>query len=318
MKKVPLLYSIILFALFSLLVAGCLMPASVYIEPKLTRESYQSEATGKERDYFVYYPANYSERENWPVILFLHGNGERGDGKGELDYVLKHGPLFEAWIQHRDLPFVIIAPQLPMFDQGHITYIADRKIEDIPLREKGPYSYPPNYAGDQPIEPRPSKPSPWPVEGLPQGWPLIENEVLQILETVLKNTNTDPTRVYLTGISYGGFGTWHLASNHPEKFAAIAPVVGYGHTALAASIAEAKLPVWMFSANRDEAVPLNYFYPIANKLERLGHPEVRFTIHADMDHQAWTRVYAGEDLYSWFLEHSLVFREKQMNSEVLE
>ena len=53
-------------------------------------------------------------------MLFLHGDGERGDGKGELDYVLVHGPLFEAWCQRRDLPFIIISPQLPMFGQGEV------------------------------------------------------------------------------------------------------------------------------------------------------------------------------------------------------
>src|SRR4029079_18163320 len=66
--------------------------------------------------------------------LFLHGNGERGDGKQELDYVLGHGPLYEAWCLKRDLPFVIISPQLPMFGMGEVDYIKNRTRAQIPQR----------------------------------------------------------------------------------------------------------------------------------------------------------------------------------------
>ncbi len=65
-------------------------------------------------------------------MLFLHGNGERGDGKGDLDYVLTHGPLFEAWCQKRDLPFVIISPQLPMFGQAR--FHTSSPANQIPFR----------------------------------------------------------------------------------------------------------------------------------------------------------------------------------------
>ena len=84
--------------------------------PQLVRKPYTSTATGRQRKYFLYLPRGYAaETEKlWPVILFLHGGGERGDGLADLDYVLVHGPLMEAWIQRRDLPFIMIAPQLPV------------------------------------------------------------------------------------------------------------------------------------------------------------------------------------------------------------
>lgn len=103
-------------------------------EPQLLRESYFSDVTGKERDYFVYLPSAFSTRDEWPVPLFLHGNGERGDVRGELDFVLVHGPLYETWIQKRHLPLVAIGPQLPMYDMGDVSYITSRKVEDIPKR----------------------------------------------------------------------------------------------------------------------------------------------------------------------------------------
>ena len=82
-------------------------------EPRLLRQSYDSPSEGA-REYFVYLPRGYdsqSERD-WPMMLFLHGDGERGNGRDDLDWVLVHGPLYEVWIQKRDLPFVIVSPQL--------------------------------------------------------------------------------------------------------------------------------------------------------------------------------------------------------------
>ena len=114
---------------------------------------------------------------------------------------------------------------------------------------------------------------------------------------------TDPNRLYLTGLSYGGFGTWYMASKHPEMFAAINPIVGWGHPDLMEPIAMANLPTWVFSAGRDPAVRKRYFLPGLNRLEELGHTKLLYTIHEDMGHDAWTRVYSGDDIYSWLLSH---------------
>ena len=122
---------------------------------------------------------------------------------------------------------------------------------------------------------------------------------------MIEQHRVDPTRVYLTGLSYGGFGTWHLASRHPDRFAAIAPIVGWGHPDLMSPLAERRMPIWVFAGGRDTAVPVRFFYAGLNELERLGHRDFRFTIHEDAGHDAWKRVYAGRDLYDWFLSHTL-------------
>jgi predicted peptidase len=289
------------------LLAGTLAAAAyAKSEPQLLRVTYHSPTLNAERDYFVYLPPDYDKQDKWPVILFLHGNGERGDGKGELDYVLKHGPLFEAWCQRRDLPFIIISPQMPMQDQGEVPYIKNRKPAEIPSRH-----------ADGSVDPRPFFPRSklpldgqlsaapvWDVEQAPNGWNTMAADVMANLDHVLATYKCDPRRVYLTGISLGGFGTWYLASHHPERFAAIAPVVGYGVPAQAAALANPPMPLWVFAGGRDTAVKACYFYPVLNELEKLGHPEVRFTIEADMDHDAWIRVYMGRDLYDWFLTHA--------------
>ena len=279
--------------------------------PQLTRQSYRSPSEGK-REYFVYLPRCYesSAQDSWPVMLFLHGDGERGDGLGDLDWVLVHGPLFEAWIQKRDLPFVIVSPQLPLYGRDKtVDYIANRKLEDIPQRlETG-------------VPPRGEEfPTPWEMvavpapeelpigpEGLPDGWPRLEEDLLIILDQVQSLYRVDPARVYLTGLSYGGHGTWFMASRHPDRFAAIAPVVGWGHPDLMPPLAERRMPVWAFAGGRDPAVWPQFFYPGMNALEELQDREgdVRFTIHVDAGHDAWRRIYGGQDLYDWLLLHNL-------------
>lgn len=277
-------------------------------EPELRRVSYRSKRTGQDRDYFVYLPPGHAARKNWPVMLFLHGNGERGDGKGELDYVLMHGPLYEAWCQKRDLPFVIISPQLPMFGMGEVDYIKNRTPAQIPRRRSEGINPRADVTNARLSEPMQGKPA---DEKLPQGprgprdgWDLLEEELLAMIDRTVGDFRGDPKRVYLTGLSYGGFGAWYLASRHPGRFAALAPIVGYGHPDQAEAIARAKLPLWCFAGGRDPVVPLRFFYPALNRLEQFGATEVRFTNEEDMGHFAWVRVYEGQDLYAWMLRQS--------------
>lgn len=238
-------------------------------------------------------------------MMFLHGNGERGNSKDELDFVLIHGPLYEAWVQRKELPFVIISPQLPMFgmDTVGIPYLTNRNPDIIPKRiengvpDREPASKMPDaMAGAEPVDSLP-------YVTLPKGWDLIETDLVSMIQRVLTEYQGDPNRVYLTGLSYGGFGTWYMASKHPELFAAVSPIVGWGHPDLMEPIAEAQLPVWVFSGGRDPVVRKKYFLPGLNKLEELGLKELRYTIEEDMGHDTWKRVYAGDDLYTWFLAH---------------
>lgn len=281
--------------------------AATLSEPELKRIAYKSTRTGQEREYFVYLPRGFKQKERWPVMLFLHGDGERGDAKAELDYVLIHGPLSEAWFQKRDLPFVIISPQLDKFSRGEIPYIKNRTPAQIPKRladgvpprqDERNARVDPTLAGLPANNELPDAP-----RGPPEGWSEMDAEVMAMVDDTVRNFKGDPKRVYLTGLSYGGFGTWFFGAKYPQKFAAIAPVVGYGYPQQAAAIAKGKLPVWCFAGGRDPAVPPQYFFSAMNELERLGG-ENRFTIEADLGHFTWVRVYGGEDLYSWLLTHS--------------
>ena len=273
---------------------------------QLLRLDYVSSIDNSGRQYFVYLPTGYQQNSDkkWPLMLFLHGNGERGNGLDELDYTLIHGPLYEAWIQNRDLPFIIVVPQLQMFNMGQVPYIASRSRADIPTRlANGVPQRPDMFPSTRPIAPaEPVSDMSAIAPLLPDGWERAEQDLLAILQTVQASYRTDASRLYLTGISYGGFGSWFMASKHPQLFAAVAPVVGWGHPDLMPPIAQAKTPLWVFAAGRDSAVNKNYFYPGIETLRQLGHSNVRFSMLEHAEHDAWRQVYAGEDLYNWLLQ----------------
>ena len=241
---------------------------------QLLRLSYSSAATGKNREYFVYLPVGYNsdKKKNWPVMLFLHGHGQRGNGLKDLDYVLTHGPLMEAWIQRKELPFIIISPQLPV-KFGIPSVEEDHSADPIPVRLKEGVPER-NYAFKSPIPINRQNSEDFPegphsqFKGYPDfdGWINIHEELLHMVDTVLKNYRTDSDRVYLTGISYGGYGTFHMAAKHPERWAAIAPIVGTGKIADAKKLAEARLPIWMFGGGKDRTVKPHWLYEMAAAL----------------------------------------------------
>ncbi|MPY87582.1 MAG: prolyl oligopeptidase family serine peptidase [Luteitalea sp.] len=271
---------------------------------QLVRKRYESKATGAPREYFLYLPVGYQSEtaKKWPVILFLHGGGERGDGLEELKYTLRYGPLMEAWTQGRDLPFIIINPQMPMFEPP--------QHERPPLPERSPEgAAPPRDYGNRPSqpmareaaneEPPPQSPRypPW------MRWETLEDEVLAMVDNTLADYRADTGRVYLTGLSYGGYGTWFLGTRHPKRWAAIAPICGDGDPKLVDRLVAQELPLWIFHGGRDTVVQPWRSLEMAVALEAAGHPDVRLTVHEDLGHNVWTRVYEGQDLYSWFLKH---------------
>ena len=202
-------------------------------------------------DYLVFLPRGYGTNaaRRWPLILFLHGAGERGD---DVWRVAKHGPPKVA-PQLTNFPFIVVSPQCP---KGKI------------------------WSNDL---------------------------LLALLDEVENAYDVDPHRVYLTGISMGGFGTWSLGMSHPEKFAAIAPICGGGDfiTAhLADRLALTTLPVWAFHGAKDTVVPLEESQRMVNLLKKLGAKEVKFTVYPNAGHECWNEPYAGPELYDWFLKHA--------------
>ncbi len=119
----------------------------------------------------------------------------------------------------------------------------------------------------------------------------------------------DTNRVYLTGLSMGGYGTWNLGLTHSERFAAIAPICGGGDRGamLLASPARRnavlKTPVWAFHGAKDSVVPLEESEKMVGALKRAGHKNVELTVYPEAQHDSWTATYNNPKLYEWFLTH---------------
>lgn len=133
-----------------------------------------------------------------------------------------------------------------------------------------------------------------------RGW---DNDMLNaLLDTIMKNNRVDKDRVYLTGLSMGGYGTWSFAIAHPDRFAAIAPVSAGGNASKVYKLKD--VPVWVFHGALDTTVPLQEDQNMADALKKAGG-NVKFTIYPDLGHDCWTQTYENQKLYDWFLKHKL-------------
>ncbi len=122
-----------------------------------------------------------------------------------------------------------------------------------------------------------------------------------LLDDVIAHYRVDPDRVYLTGLSMGGFGTWSLAAAHPERFAAIAPICGGGDPKQARRLKN--LPIWVFHGAKDPTVPLARSEEMVKAIKDAGG-NPKFTVYPDARHDSWTETYDNPELYTWFLEHT--------------
>ncbi len=144
-----------------------------------------------------------------------------------------------------------------------------------------------------------------------QGW---SNEtLLALLDEIAARYRVDSERVYLTGLSMGGFGTWSLALAHPERFAAVIPICG-GGSAIDPALATLgykphgkeplkKLPIWAFHGAKDNVVPMEESERMVALMKKLGADEVKLTIYPEANHNSWTQTYTNGEVYNWLLQH---------------
>lgn len=123
--------------------------------------------------------------------------------------------------------------------------------------------------------------------------------LVALLDEVIETHRVDQDRVYVTGLSMGGYGTWRLAAAIPERLAAIVPICGGGNPETAARIKH--IPAWVFHGAKDQVVDLAKSAEMVNALYAAG-AEARFTVYPDTDHvDAWRKAYADEVLWSWLM-----------------
>lgn len=127
------------------------------------------------------------------------------------------------------------------------------------------------------------------------------DDLILLLEHLLGEYRIDPDRVYLTGLSMGGYGTWATIAAHADRFAAAAPICGGGDPSLAHAIGD--LPVWAFHGEEDYVVPIDRSREMVEAILAAGG-DARLTAYPDVGHDSYTRTYANPELYNWFLEHT--------------
>ena len=133
-------------------------------------------------------------------------------------------------------------------------------------------------------------------------------ELTALLDEIVEKYKVDQDRIYVTGQSMGGFGTWSLAAHSPNRFAAIVPICGGGETIWARRLAN--LPVWVFHGAKDPTVPLEMSEKMVESLKkRGGNP--KFTVYPEAKHDAWTETYANLELYEWLLQQKRTERKPE-------
>ena len=192
--------------------------------------------------FLLHKPKNTEEKK--PLIIFLHGDGEKGT---DIEKVKIHGPF--KYLQTHTIDAYVLAPQ---------------------CRENAS----------------------WDSESL-----------YKLILKIIKENNIDSNRIYLTGLSSGGWGTWNLALLHPEIFAAIVPISSYvdlNEQDYACKLKD--MPIRIFHGLLDDVVNPDFPISIYKTLKACNATNVKLTIFDDENHGCWTRVYDNQEIYDWMLQ----------------
>ena len=196
-------------------------------------------------EYLLHLPIGYEpDGEAMPLILFLHGAGERGNNVTD---VARHGPpkMIE---QGHHFGAVVVSPQCP----------AD------------------------------------------QWWPMKTDLLLALLDKVIAEHNIDESRVYLTGLSMGGYGTFALAARAPERFAAAVPVCGGGTYLHARQLVAT--PMWVFHGEDDQVIPVEESTRMVDYMNATRGEKAKLTVYPGVGHNSWDKAYGEKKMWDWLFE----------------
>jgi predicted peptidase len=194
--------------------------------------------------YWLYLPDEYDKAKdtNWPLVLFLHGAGERGD---DIERVKIHGPP-KLVASGKQFPFVLCSPQCPTGSRWNADEL-DKLVEELTAKYR-----------------------------------------------------IDSQRLYVTGLSMGGAGTWSLIASQPEKYAAAMPLCGRGDLQSVEKLA--KTPLWVLVGAKDRAETVQNCQEMATAIAKAGG-KGRFTLYFELPHDCWTVTYNNPETYDWLLSH---------------
>ena len=130
-----------------------------------------------------------------------------------------------------------------------------------------------------------------------------QQRLVALLDEITQKYKVDTDRIYLTGLSMGGFGSFRLAASHPERFAAVVPICGGAKPELAENLKS--VPIWAFHGTEDRAVPLKRTADIVAAIKDSGGTSIQFTTLEGVGHNSWSAAYATPDLYIWMDKQTL-------------
>ncbi|HAD97068.1 MAG TPA: phospholipase [Cryomorphaceae bacterium] len=218
--------------------------------------------------YRVLWPENFDADEKYPVVLFLHGAGERGN---DNQTQLVHGSkLFRDSIQK--YPAIVIFPQCPQDD-----YWANVK------KERNDYGYHHYFSNGE--EPTPSM-----------------KLLMALVDSVVLMPYVNTNRIYVGGLSMGGMGTFEIVYRMPDMFAAAFPICGGGNMESAAVYAK-KVPFWIFHGAQDDIVLPYHSIKMRKAIADAGG-DVELTIYPNANHNSWDPAFAEPGLLKWIFSHS--------------
>ena len=207
--------------------------------------------------YLLFLPTNYEEQaqsDGAPLMLFLHGMGERGNTAETVTRVKAHGPprLLDNPAFAGNFPCVTISPQCK------------------------------------------------------DGFAWSPAQLMLLLDHIEKNYKIDKNRIYVTGLSMGGFGTWMCVNEAPRRFAAAAPICGGAKPEWAEKMTDT--PIWTFHGSRDSVVVPTLSERIVDAVRKAGGRKILLTMYEGEGHDSWTRTYNNQLLFDWMFQQSLEIR----------
>jgi len=211
--------------------------------------------------YRILYPENYDKTKKYPVVLFLHGSGERGN---DNEMQLKHGSsLFTNMANRQKYPAIVIFPQCPKGD-----YWAPVSDDDINFKFVNSKS---------PTEPM--------------------MLVMRLLKQLKKTESVDKKRIYVTGLSMGGMGTFDIICRYPKFFAAAQPICGGVNVERLQKVK--KMPIRIFHGDADQLVPALYSRNAYIELKAIGSQKVQIVLFKGVGHNSWDHAFKMNDFLEW-------------------
>ncbi len=238
---------------------GCFTCLSAQAQPSRFSVEHYINEKGDTLNYRMLYP-DYDTLRKYPLVIFLHGAGERGnDNDAQLKWGVMNFATDEMMVMH---PAIVIAPQCPLnISWSNFSGTKD----DIAMT----------------LQPQPTKPM---------------QLVIELIHQIIKKLPVDTNRIYITGLSMGGYGTYDAIERYPNLFAAAMPVCGGGDVSKAADIKH--IPIWIFHGAEDAAVnPINSLNMVEALTKAGAHPG--FTQYPETGHFSWLAAYSDKQAIEW-------------------